>query len=224
MSKNKTTILILCLVQTFCLLFIESICAGPIGHWIELNREKYVCKMDTAKFIDFRGKRILLSTIVDKSKNTSNLSYYNPERTIGYTLYYSSHSMRQPVVSYYWYALKKAFECTGIVIEEYGPAYDAELAVKFDSLTDEEITFRAELIKNNKISYTKSHTVRMPKIEAAKVDLYENPVLKALGRDETNPLNPDLINALEQRGYDMLDAMVTSILSDPDFKNALLNE
>lgn len=221
---KKTAFLLSFMVLTSSLFGVEAVCSYQTSQWIELNREKYACKIDTAQFVDFKGKRILLSTIEDRSKNTSNLSYYNPEGTIGYALYYSSHSMRQPVVSYYWYALKKAFECTGIIIEEYGPAYDAELSLKFDSLTDEEITFWADLIRNNKNTYAKSRTVKMPKIETAKIDPFNNPVMKALGRDETNPLNPDAINALEQRGYDMLDAIVTSILGDPDFKNALLSE
>ena len=106
---------------------------GPYAtNIVDLNRDKYVCKINPAQFNNFQGKRILLSTIIDESKNTTNLGYYNPDKTIGYRLSYSESSVQQPVVSYFWYALKKGFECAGIRIFSYG-LYDAELSLIFKS-------------------------------------------------------------------------------------------
>ena len=176
-------------------------CGGPlVSTMVDLSRERYVCKIDPSKFSAYQGKRILLSTIVDESKNTSNLHYYNPQQTISYNLFYSSKSMQQPVVSYYWYALQKAFVCAGIRIRENGPSYDydAELSLVFKSLTDEEIQFDAELIKKRSLFSSKRYVVRMPKVETNRVDI------------------------LEQRAYGMLDSIVATILNDPDFNKALL--
>ena len=105
--------------------------------------------------------------------------------------------MQQPIVSYYWYALKKAFQCAGVKVMEYGPYYDAELTLIFNSLTDEEIQFQLDLIKNDKLAYTKDYIVRMPDIEASNAEM------------------------LEKRAYAMLDSIVSTILNDPNFQKAL---
>jgi hypothetical protein len=186
-----------------CLMVLSSMIAGcatpaSVSVMVNLSRERYVCKIDPSKFNDYRGKRILLSTIVDESKNTTNFHYYNPEQTIAYEVFYSSKSMQQPVVSYYWYSLQKAFECTGIKIEEGSRFPDVELSLIFKSLTDEEIQFNADLIKKNNLFYSKHYVVRMPKIETKNIDI------------------------LEQRAYGMLDSIVATILNDPDFNKALL--
>jgi hypothetical protein len=168
---------------------------------VQLNREKYVCRNDPNQFSAFKGKRILLMNITDESKNTSNLAYYNPEKTVGYQLFYSSqHQMPQPVVSYFWYALQKGFECAGVRIEEHGRIYDAELLLVFRSLTDEEVRFQAFLVRKAVSVLDKEYVVAMPKVQ--------------------------LVNkkALEDRAYRMLDAMVATILNDPDFKIAFFEK
>jgi hypothetical protein len=172
-------------------------CAPYARTVVPLNRDSYVCRNDPGQFGMFQGRRILLTTIRDESKNTSNLAYYSPEGTVGYQLFYSSeHSIQQPVVSYFWYALKKGFECVGVRIEEHGPIYDAELSLTFLSLTDEEVQFRALLLRQGTLSLQKEYAVAMPKLPAPD---------KAL---------------LEDRAYRMLDAIVATILSDPDFQKA----
>lgn len=178
-TKLKGIIFIICLF-VISSTFLGCAPASSVVKVIELNRERYTCKIDLAQFSDYKGKRILLSSIEDKSKNTTNLYYYNPQQTIGYSLYYSSSSMQQPVVSHYWYALQKAFECAGLKIEEYGPAYDAELSLTFDSLTDEEIMFGANLIKSHKMPYSKNYAVRTPKVEIGKIDNQNNNILNTI--------------------------------------------
>ncbi|MEN6318039.1 MAG: hypothetical protein ABFD82_04700 [Syntrophaceae bacterium] len=186
------------LIMLFIFVIICS-CGPATSTVVMLNREKYDCKINPDQFIQLKGKRILLASIDDKSTTTSNLAYYNPERTVGYQLFYSSaHSMPQPVVSYFWYALQKGFECAGVKIEESGPVYDAELSLIFKSLTDEEINFQALLTKKGMLAFNKDFVVRMPKVET----------------------NEQAV--LEQRAYRMLDSIVTTILSDPDFQKAFL--
>jgi hypothetical protein len=170
-STSRETIFILCLLV---IIFTIMGCVTPYPNkLVQLNRERYVCKADPAQFNKLQGKRILLSTIIDNSKNTTNLFYYNPKQTVGYELYYSSSSAMQPVVSYFWYSLKKAFECVGIRIEEYGLAYDAELSLTFTSLTDEEIKFTAVLIKMGKWLYTRDYVVSMPKVQTDENSILE---------------------------------------------------
>jgi hypothetical protein len=185
-----------------CLSVLSSMiigCGGPlVSTMVDLNRERYICKIDQSQFREYRGKRIFLTGLVDESKNTSNFHYYNPKQTIVYNLFYSSTSMPQPVVSYYWYALQKAFECVGIKVDNGESYSDAELSLTFKSLTDEEIQFDAGLIKNKRLSYSKIYVVKMPIVETNKVAV------------------------LEQRAYGMLDSIVTTILNDPDFNKALL--
>jgi hypothetical protein len=187
---------------------ISSICAlvsaliicgcGPYAtNIVDLNRDKFVCKINPAQFNNFQGKRFLLSTIIDESKNTTNLGYYNPDKTIGYRLSYSESSVQQPVVSYFWYALKKGFECAGIRIFSYG-LYDAELSFIFKSLTDEEIKFTMIVTKIGKLIYQHDYVIKMP---------------EAQSKDHA---------VLEQRAYGMLDSIVRTILDDPDFQKAFM--
>jgi len=171
---------------------------GPYAtNIVDLNRDKYVCKINPAQFNNFQGKRFLLSTIIDESKNTTNLGYYNPDKTIGYRLSYSESSVQQPVVSYFWYALKKGFECAGIRIFSYG-LYDAELSLIFKSLTDEEIKFTMIVTKIGKLIYQHDYVIKMA---------------EAQSKDHA---------VLEQRAYGMLDSIVRTILDDPDFQKAFM--
>ena len=105
--------------------------------------------------------------------------------------------MQQPVVSYFWYALKKGFECAGIRIFSYG-LYDAELSLIFKSLTDEEIKFTMIVTKIGKLIYQHDYVIKMP---------------EAQSKDHA---------VLEQRAYGMLDSIVRTILDDPDFQKAFM--
>jgi hypothetical protein len=172
-------------------------CAPYARTVVPLNRDSYICRNDPGQFSRYQGKIILLTTIRDESKNTSNLAYYSPEGTVGYQLFYSSeHSIQQPVPSYFWYALKKGFECVGVRIEEHGTVYDAELSLTFLSLTDEEIQFRALLTRKGVLTLQKEYTVTMPKLPTVDKGL------------------------LEDRAYRMLDDIVATILTDPGFHKA----
>jgi hypothetical protein len=192
---------------------------------IDLNRERYVCKIDPAQFSDYKGKQFLLSSIEDMSKNTDNLYYYNPQRTIGYKLNYDYHSMQQPVVSFFWYALKKGFECTGLKIEESGPGFDGELYLTFNSLTDEEIQFHADFRKGLEGSMSKNYVVTTPKVDIGEIRAQKQFVLNPdPEKPAPSPISEDTAKRLELRAYGMLDSIVTTILNDPDFKKAIFTD
>lgn len=174
-------------------------CGPVVNTTVKLGRDNYVSKIKAEDYKDFQGKNILFHSIIDKSTNTSNLSYYNPEKTIGYDLFYKSPGvgMAQPVVSFFWYALKKGFDHAGIIIEESAAIYDAELTIVFQSVTDRKIIFDVLFTRMGKLIYKKTYSVKDP----------DAPI--------------EDISILEQRQYGMIDAMVKTILDDPDFKKML---
>jgi hypothetical protein len=181
----------------YALIIIFIAGCGPMANQVVmLSRDNYVSKINPDDYKVFQGKRILFHTIIDKSTNTSNLAYYNPERTVGYGLYYKSpgDGWAQPVVSFFWYALKKGFDHVGIIMEESSPIYDAELTITFRSVTDREINFDVVFTKMGKLYYEKNYSVKNTEVGTT---------------DNT---------ALEKRAYGMLDSMVKTILDDPDFK------
>ena len=102
--------------------------------------------------------------------------------------------MSQPVVSFFWYALKKGFDHAGIIIEESSPIYDAELIMTFRSVTDREIIFDVLFTQMGRKLYTKTYSVKSPNVPTEDVSV------------------------LEQNAYGMIDSMVKTILDDPDFK------
>jgi hypothetical protein len=171
---------------------------APIN--VELDPKRYVCKIDPVQFSKFHGKRILLSSIIDESRNASAFNYYNPDGTITYKLYNSSSSpILQLVIQYFWYGLQKGFDCAGVKIEApESTAYDAELSLTFNSLTDEEIRFKAILTKAGKLTYRKDYVINIPEVNTTEKAIFE------------------------QRAYGMLDSIVTTILNDPDFQKAFL--
>ncbi len=174
-------------------------CAAPrIVKTVELSTDVYACKLDPASFSPYQGKHVLMSSIRNKSRNTTALFYFDSERTVGYRSYFPASTEPQPVEVYFWYGLQKAFGCAGIRIEGQGTGHDAELSLTFHSLTDVEIIFTADLTKADKYTYSREYTVRMPPADE--------------GRHGTP----------EQRAYGMLDAIVSTMLKDPEFGKTML--
>jgi hypothetical protein len=183
------------------LIVIFIVGCGPTANTIvQLGRQKYISHINPEDYKTVQGKRILFSSIIDKSTNTENLGYFNPERTVGYQLFYGlpDQGMPQPVVSFFWYALKKGFDHAGIIIEESSPIYDAELTMTFRSVTDREINFDVIFSRLGGLFYQKNYSVKNP-----------------------NGQTTDK-SVLEQRAYSMIDSMVKTILDDPDFKKMFL--
>ena len=184
----------------YAMLMIFIVGCGPMTSTIvTLSRDNYVPQLNANDYKQFHGKHILFHSIKDQSANTSNLAFYNPERTIGYSLFYKrpNEGMAQPVVSFFWYALKKGFDHIGIIIEESSPIYDAEMIMTLRSVTDREITFHVLFTKLGKKFYEKTYSVKAPDVRT------------------------DDAAVLEKHAYGMIDAMVKAIADDPDFKRML---
>ena len=132
---------------------------------------------------------------VSEGSNITNFYYLSADKTVGYTLYYTLDKMQQPVVSFFWYALQKAFEDIGIVVKEEAPLKNIpQLNLKILTLTDQEAKFRVKLFRNGALLLEK---------EIVAVQKY--------------PPTKD-IPELEKRQYVFIDSMAGAILSDPDFK------
>jgi hypothetical protein len=179
------------------IILVSAGCAPFTSTIVQLEQNKYLSGLKPEGYGELRGKKILLHGITDESKNTSNFSYYNPERTVGYQLL-SENQMPQPLVSFFWYALEKGFEKAGVIIEDTAPDYDAELFITFRSLTDKEINFLIELRKRPNMIYAKSYVVK------------------------TSDGNIPDQNFLQKRAYSMIDSIVTAILDDPEVRKILL--
>jgi hypothetical protein len=181
------------------ILFFVVGCGPVVNTTVKLGRDNYVSKINSEDYKAFQGKKILFHSIIDKSTNTSNLSYYNPEKTLGYDLYYKSpgEGMAQPVVSFFWYAIKKGFDHAGIIIDESSPIYDAELTMAFQSVTDREIIFDVYFTRMGKLIYKKTYSVKNLDVPTEDFSI------------------------LEQRQYGMIDSIVKTLLDDPDFKKML---
>jgi len=183
-----------CFVASFLLSVILIGCAPSASTIVSLSRERYSPNINHENYTNYKGKVILLASIIDKS-GTPNLAYYSPDRTVGYQLFYtSSATINQPVVSFFWYALQKGFERAGIVITPGDPIYDAEMTIILRSVSDREIVFDVLFTKMGKRLYKHTYSVK----------------------SHGAPTND--VAVLEKRAYEMIDGMVLSILEDPDFK------
>lgn len=180
------------------LLFISA-CGPYMSQTVVLNRENYISQINSAKYGQYKDKIILLNSIIDNSKNTTNFNYYNTEKTIDYDLFYSNpkSSFQQPVVSYMWYVFQKGFETAGLKIITEGSLFDVALTLTFNSITDEEVKFDLLMLGKNINIIQKSFVVTIPKTSS------KDPI------------------ALEKRAYTMSDKIIETILCDSDFQKAL---
>lgn len=185
-------------ILIICLLLIIIGCGPIVSNTVILNRDRYVSQINPLTYDQFKGKTILLNSIADNSKNTTNLTYFNPERTFSHEMFYSKDSSwPQPLVSYLWYALQKGFESVGIRVLAEGSIYDAALSMTINSMTDEEVKFDVLMIRTKMIQFQKSYVVTMPKAPSGESEI------------------------LEQRSYRMLDKMIEAMLGDPGFQEGI---
>lgn len=182
------------LIAYMLMTLLITACAPVTNTVVTLSRDRYTPKLNLDDYKIYNDKTILLSSIEDKS-GTPNMWYYNPDKTVGYQLFYaSSSSINQPVVSFFWYALQKGFEHTRINIVTTGPVYNIELSITFTSLSDKEVQFDVVASKRGRLLYNRHHIVR------------------------TQDMQTTDTTVLENRAYEMIDAMVKAILDDPEFR------
>lgn len=176
--------------------------APPTLTNVEISRERYVPILDPIAVSDYNGQIVIFQSIkATKDSNYSNFYYLSEAKSIGYTLYYSSTSMQQPVSSFFWYAFEKAFDIIGITIADTYPLKNVpEIILRILTLSDEEANLQVTLQRNGILLLQKDIHIQQK----------ASPTLE--------------VSALEKRQYAFIDTMVVAILSDPDFKKEFFSD
>jgi|LSQX01.1.fsa_nt_gb hypothetical protein len=165
---------------------------------VELDLDRLACNIDPSPYARYHNKKVLLLPVSDRSGDTTDLFYYSEDKTVGYRFHHHASPDPQPLASYLWCGLQKVFACAGIEVVGTGTNHDADLALVLHSLTDGEVRFAVDLTRENKYTYSREYMVKMMDAQDGRPDL------------------------LEQRAYKMLELMVTAMLQDPEFEQAML--
>lgn len=168
---------------------------------VTIRRDLYNPNLAQYELSSYRGQTMIFYSISIDAKNVDNFHYYSPNKDVGYMLYYSTSSMQQPVASFLWYALQKAFETAGITIKESGPLKNVpELLISLTSLTDQEAKIIVSLQRNGLLLVQKDLVVTMS---------------YAPTKD---------VSGLEKTAYLFLDKIASSILMDTDIKREFFSD
>lgn len=195
MKKNLSFILI-----TFLLL--SCMFPPPQGVInVPVSRDKYMPLLQPSSFAEYKGQTIIFDSVEIEAPGVDNFYYLNEDKTVGYTLFYTSNGIQQPVVSFFWYALQKSFESVGIVVKDSGLIKNAaRLNLKITALTDQRAAFKVSLLRNGYLIVQKDITVAKKFTPTKEV--------------------PELT----KNAFDFIDLIAGSILSDPDFKREFFSE
>ena len=177
-------------------------CQTPAGTLnVLISKDLYQPSLDPSRYADYKGQIIIFDSIDIEAPDVTNFYYLNEDKTVGYTLSYAPYGMQQPVVSFFWYALQKAFVNIGIDIREAGPIKNAaQLHLKIMYLTDQEAKFAVSLSRNGLL-------------------LLQKIIISSKKFPPTKDV-PDL----QKRSYEFIDHIAETILSDPDFKREFFSE
>lgn len=100
--------------------------------------------------------------------------------------------------SYYWYCFAKAFNSIGITTyKDTAPSNIPEFTFEFDYLTDQKMRYRVKVSKRYNVVYQRQFIIKMP------------------APDSTGKAY------LEDRAYQMVDAIIINILNDQNFAASL---
>lgn len=168
---------------------------------VPVSRDKYTPLLKSSSFPEYNGQTIIFDSIEIEAPDVNNFFYLNEEKTIGYTLFYTSNGIQQPVVSFFWYALQKSFESIGIIVKDSGLIKNAaRLNLKIMALTDQKAVLKVTLLRNGYLIMQKDITV-FKKFTPTK-DVPE----------------------LTKYTFEFIDLMAGTILSDPDFKREFFSD
>jgi hypothetical protein len=168
---------------------------------VPVSRDQYQPLLDKSKYAEYRGQKMIFDSIDIEAPDVTNFYYLSEDKTAGYTLFYKSDGIQQPVVSFFWYALQKVFVDIGIDVREVGLIKNAaQVNLKIMSLTDQEAKFIVSLSRNGYLIMQKE-IIASQKLPPTK-DLSE----------------------LKKRAYAFIDLIAETILSDPDFKREFFSE
>lgn len=194
----KLIVKLLCLALS---LFLLLSCTPVEGTIVQVSRDRYMPSMILPDLSVYRGQTMIFDSIVVESKDIHNFYYFSPDREIGYVLFYTPQHMQQPIASFYWYALQKAFLNAGIKVKEGGPLKNVpQLHIAINSLTDQDAELTVSLSRNGVLLVQKNIKVSMPM-----------------------PPTKD-VKELEKRSYLFLDKIVVTSLTDPDIKQEFFSE
>lgn len=195
--KRKTNIFILLTLILFSCAFPPPM--GTIN--VPVSRDLYQPGLDPSRYSEYRGQIIIFDSIDIEAPDVTNFYYLNEDKTVGYTLFYTSDGMQQPVVSFFWYALQKVFINIGIDVKEGGLIKNtSQLNLKIISLTDQDAKFKVSLLRNGFLLMQKEIIV-----------------------SKKFPPTKDA-SELKKRSYEFIDHIAETILSDPDFKREFFSD
>jgi hypothetical protein len=199
MKRDASFFILSTLILSSLLLF--SCLAPPTGIIVKVNRENYQPRIKPSVYDEYKGRIMLFDSIDIEAPNVENLYYLSEDKTIGYTLLYTAERMPQPVVSFFWYALQKAFTDIGINVKEDLLIKNApQIHLNILYLTDQNAKFKLSLLRNKHLLMQKEISV-------------------------SNKFPPTKnISELEKRSYEFIDLIAEAILSDPDFKREFFSE
>lgn len=167
---------------------------------VPVSRDKYYPALQPAKYSEYKGQVVIFDSLEIAAPGVENFYYLNADKTVGYTLFYTSEGIQQPVVSFFWYALQKSFEHVGIVVKDGIIKNANQLHIKILWLSDQKAIFNVSLLRNGYLLYQKDIGVFKP-----------------------FPASKDIAE-LQKRSFEYIDSIAGTILNDPDFKREFFSE
>lgn len=169
------------------------------NYTVPLYLVEYTPKIDATKYSKFRGKKLCLSNIRNEAGNTTNFDYFSKDQKVHYQLSNKANTIIMLTQNYFWYAYQKAFSQIGLEAStDCSPENTPELWIIFQSLNDEELQLKINVLKNRETLYEKDLVVTMA------------------------PTATRNITELQKRAFEMIDLTVTRILDDPGFQGIIL--
>lgn len=199
LSKKIFLVSVIILFLAGCRTTTGNLNADLRNYTIPLYLVEYTPKIDTAKYSPFSGKKMCISNIRNEAGNTTNFDYFSKDQKVHYQLSNKANTIVMLTQNYFWYAYQKAFSQIGMEAStDCSPENTPELWIIFQSLNDEELQLKINVLKNRETLYEKDLVVTMA---------------PASSRD---------ITGLQKRAFEMIDLTVTTILDDPGFQGILL--
>ncbi|MDD5169727.1 MAG: hypothetical protein PHN75_12975 [Syntrophales bacterium] len=176
-------------VSILFLILLLTACASS-SNLVSLN--SYLPEFN-ADLSAYKGKRVYLMNFDNQDWNTTNFSYFSPDRQFTY----SSNSL---IHNYFWYSFERAFVSMDMLVsnaEKPDPA-GVPIWLTLKSITDDRYEVDVKIrIKENMI-FIKTYSMS------------GDPVAEG-------NRNPEF---MEKRAYGMTNRLIQTILTDPAFKEA----
>lgn len=204
--------------------FVTGCVKHIVNQTINIHQGLYLPKFDVGRYEPLKGKMISFNSIEIEAKNVANFYIYSQDKKTGYGFYgmvsskvasriisqmsgsflatavaldAMSEEQRQPVATFFWYALEKSLRHAGLFVSETGPLKNIpEMVLTFTSLTNSEAVFRLKMTKDQVFLFEKELTVFHQMSPTTDTD------------------------ELVRRSYLFIDKIAEKILSDSDFIKA----